>query len=241
MSQQKSGAIVGDSFPEADVVAYLRSHPDFFERHTPLLLRLKLPHETGHATVSLVERQVAMLRQRSNELERQLKNFLSVAKTNDALVENIHRLSIKLLQAQGLARKLEQIENSLREDFAAEHAALILFKHEPEPSLGRPGFARQIDAEDAELRPFSAFLRAARPRCGTLRDRQKAFLFPRDADSIVSAAMVPLGEAAKLGFLAIGSRDPDHFHPGKRMDFLSRIGELIAVALESEYGREHRQ
>jgi uncharacterized protein YigA (DUF484 family) len=53
--------------------------------------------------------------------------------------------------------------------------------------------------------------------------------------------MVPLGEAAKLGFLAIGSRDPDHFHPGKRMDFLSRIGELIAVALESEYGRLHRQ
>jgi uncharacterized protein YigA (DUF484 family) len=191
--------------------------------------------------VSLVERQVTMLRQRNSELERQLKNFLSVAKANDALVENIHRLSIKLLHARGLAAKLEQIENSLREDFSSEHAVLILFKRETAPEVGRPGFARQIDADDTELRPFSAFLRAARPRCGTLRDRQKEFLFPRDADSIVSAAMVPLGEAAKLGFLAIGSRDPDHFHPGKRMDFLGRIGELIAVALESEYGREHRQ
>ena len=238
MSQQKSGAVVGDSFPEADVVAYLRSHPDFFERHTPLLLRLKLPHETGPATVSLVERQVTMLRQRSSELERQLKNFLSVAKANDALVENIHRLSIKLLCARGLAAKLEQVENSLREDFAAEHAALILFKGET--GATRPGFARHVEPDDAELRPFSAFLRAARPRCGTLRDRQKEFLFPRDADSIVSAAMVPLGAEAKLGFLAIGSRDPDHFHPGKRMDFLGRIGELIAVGLESEYGREHR-
>jgi uncharacterized protein YigA (DUF484 family) len=241
MSQQKGGAVAGDSFPEADVVAYLRSHPDFFERHTPLLLRLKLPHQTGPATVSLVERQVAMLRQRSSELERQLKNLVSVAKANDALVENIHHLSIKLLRARGLAAKLEQVENSLREDFAAEHAALILFKGETVPDGGRPGFARQIDPDDTELRPFSAFLRAARPRCGTLRDRQKELLFPRDADSIVSAAMVPLGAEAKLGFLAIGSRDPDHFHPGKRMDFLGRIGELIAVALESEYGREHRQ
>jgi uncharacterized protein YigA (DUF484 family) len=240
MSQQKSGAVVGDSFPEADVVAYLRSHPDFFERHTPLLLRLKLPHETGPATVSLVERQVAMLRQRSSELERQLKNFLSVAKANDALVENIHRLSIKLLRARGLAATLEQIETSLREDFAAEHAALVLFKGDAVPAATRPGFARQIDPADADLRPFAAFLRASRPRCGALRDRQKDFLFPRDADSIVSAAMVPLGDAAKLGFLAIGSRDPDHFHPGKRMDFLGSIGELIAVALESEYGREHR-
>jgi uncharacterized protein YigA (DUF484 family) len=241
MSQQKGGAIVGDSFSEADIVAYLRSHPDFFERHTPLLLRLRLPHETGPATVSLVERQVAVLRQRSSELERQLKNLVSVAKANDALVENIHRLSIKLLRARGLTAKLEQVENSLREDFAAEHATLVLFNGAGVPDGGRPGFARRIDPDDTELRPFSAFLRASRPRCGTLRDRQKEFLFPRDADSIVSAAMVPLGEAAKLGFLAIGSRDPDHFHPGKRMDFLGRIGELIAVALESEYGREPRK
>jgi uncharacterized protein YigA (DUF484 family) len=241
MSQQKSSAAIGEPFTEADVAAYLRSHPDFFERHTPLLLRLRLPHEAGAATVSLVERQVAMLRQRNGELDRQLKNLLAVAKANDALVENIHHLSVKLMGAHGLAAKLEQLESSLREDFATEHAVLILFSGDSIPAAARAGFARQLDAEDPELRPFAAFLRAARPRCGTLRDRQKEFLFTRDADSIVSAAMVPLGAGAKLGFLAIGSRDPDHFHPGKRMDFLSRIGELVAVALESEYGRERRQ
>ena len=240
MSQQKSGAAIGDSFPEADVAAYLRSHPDFFERHTPLLLRLRLPHEAGAATVSLVERQVAMLRQRNGELETQLKNLLSVAKANDTLIENIHHLSTKLLRVHGLDAKLEQVESSLREDFSAEHAVLVLFKGEGVPEIARAGFARQLKTDDPDLRPFSAFLRAARPRCGILRDRQKEFLFARDADSIVSAAMVPLGAGAKLGFLVIGSRDPDHFHPGKRMDFLSRIGELIAVALESEYGRQRR-
>ena len=46
-----------------------------------------------------------------------------------------------------------------------------------------------------------------------------------------SAALVPLGADASLGFLIIGSRDPDHFHPGKRMDFLARLGELLSVAL----------
>jgi uncharacterized protein YigA (DUF484 family) len=34
--------------------------------------------------------------------------------------------------------------------------------------------------------------------------------------------------------LIIGSRDPDHFHPGKRMDFLARLGELLSVALVDE-------
>lgn len=240
MSQQKSGAAEGELFAEADVAAYLRSHPDFFERHTPLLLRLKLPHHTGSATVSLVERQVAMLRQRNGELERQLKDLVAVAKANNTLVENIHHLSLKLLKVDGLDAKLEQLETSLREDFAAEHAALVLFKGDATPRVARAGFVRQLDPDDPDLRPFASFLRTARPRCGTLRDRQKELLFAREADSIVSAAMVPLGTAAKLGFLAIGSHDPDHFHPGKRMDFLGRIGELIAIALESEYARHRR-
>lgn len=240
MSQHKS-AVMGESFAEADVATYLRSHPDFFERHTPLLLRLRLPHGAGDSTVSLVERQVAMLRQRNGELERQLKNLVAVAKANDALVENIHHLSVKLMRAEGLRAKLEQLENSLREDFSSEHAVLILFSGENVPPIPRSGFARELAPEDPVLRPFSAFLRAARPRCGVLRDRQKELLFERDAHSIVSAAMVPLGAGAKIGFLVIGSGDPDHFHPGKRMDFLSRIGELISVALESEYVRHRRQ
>jgi hypothetical protein len=235
MSQQKSGAAVGETFAEADIAGYLRSHPDFFERHAPLLLRLRLPHQTGSATVSLVERQVSMLRQRNGELERQLKDLLAVAKANNTLVENIHQLSVRLLRARGLETKLEQLEISLREDFGSEHAVLVLFES-PALSPGlRDGFVRQFPAEDPRLRPFAAFLRAARPRCGSLRDSQRELLFERDADTIVSAAMVPIGDGAKIGFLVIGSHDPDHFHPGKRVDFLSRLGELVAIAMESEY------
>jgi uncharacterized protein YigA (DUF484 family) len=135
-----------------------------------------------------------------------------------------------------LDAKLERLESSLREEFAAERAVLVLFDMAGlDP---RPGFARVMNREDETLRPFAAFLRAARPRCGPLRDRQREAVFGRDADSIASAAMVPLGAGAELGFLVIGSRDADHFHPGKRMDFLSRLGELVAVAIQT--GRADR-
>ena len=40
-----------------------------------------------------------------------------------------------------------------------------------------------------------------------------------------------MGPDSELGFLIIGSHDPDHFHPGKRMDFLARLGEVLAVAI----------
>ena len=233
MSQTKSSADFGDTFAESDVADYLRRHPDFFERNAGLLLKLRLPHQTGASTVSLVERQVSMLRHRNSELDRQLKELVAVAKLNNALVEKIHQLSLKLMAEQRLSGKLDQLERSLREDFAAERAVLILFENAVPAGELSSGFTRFFDRDDAVLKPYSAFLRAARPRCGPLRDRQREVAFGREADSIASAAMVPLGENAKLGFLVVGSRDPAHFHPGKRMDFLARLGELVAVAIES--------
>lgn len=233
MSRTDSEAEVSPSFTEADIAEYLRSHPDFFERHAALLASLKLPHPTGGA-VSLMERQVSVLRERNDELDRQFKDLLSVARQNNDLVEKIHQLSVKLMRTDGAAARLEQLENSLREDFAAESAVLVLFPTAGRRWPEREGFVEQIDRDDPALKPFAAFLKAARPRCGPIRDRQREVLFSRDPSSIASAAMVPLGEAADLGFLVIGSRDPDHFHPGKRVDFLHRLGELVTAALDTD-------
>jgi uncharacterized protein YigA (DUF484 family) len=236
MSHQQSGAAVGapvtDTVSEDSIADYLKSHPDFFERHAPLVLGLKLPHRAGGAAISLVERQVAMLRQRNAQLERQLKDLVAVAKQNDVLGEKIHQLCLKLMRASTIAVRLEQLETGLREDFAAERAVLVLFP-DALPGAVREGFVRRLDPDHADVRPFATFLGAAKPRCGPLRDRQKN-IFERDADAVTSAALVPLGVESRLGFLIIGSHDPDHFHPGKRMDFLARLGEVLAVAIRAE-------
>jgi hypothetical protein len=137
------------------------------------------------------------------------------------------------MRAHDLPARLEGLETGLREDFGAERAVLVLFDGKAPAAAQREGFVRRLAADDADVKPFAAFLRAAKPRCGPLRDRQK-YIFERDADTVSSAALVPLGADASLGFLIIGSRDPDHFHPGKRMDFLARLGELLSVALVDE-------
>ena len=45
-------------------------------------------------------------------------------------------------------------------------------------------------------------------------------------------ALVPLGKKTQIGFLAIGSADADRFHPGMSIDFLARIGDVVAGALK---------
>jgi hypothetical protein len=50
---------------EASVADFLSRHTDFFERHPALLAQLKIPHARGDSsTISLVERQVDLLRER---------------------------------------------------------------------------------------------------------------------------------------------------------------------------------
>jgi len=231
MSQPKSEATVAETFSEEDIAEYLHSHPDFFERHTKLLMSLKLAHQPGSDAVSLVERQVAMLRQRNGELERQLKDLVAVAKDNHALVEKIHQLAMLLMEPRSGAERMGILETSLREDFLAERAVLVLFSLPVDATLSDDGFVKVVDRDDPGLKPFASFLKSGRPRCGLLRGRQKSFAFGDNASEINSAALIPLGEHTELGFIVIGSRDPDYFHPGKGMDFLGRLGELVTVAL----------
>ena len=221
---------------EQDVVDYLRMHPNFFERHPGTLLELDLYHRPGRAAVSLVQRQVELLRKRNRKLESQLRDLVDVARDNHELVENIHELAIALLASAASEQRLRIIETSLKEDFSVECAALILFADPQAVRVGGgflkgDGFLKVVDRRDPGLNSFAGFLKSGQPRCGPLRSRQKSFAFGARDVELHSAALIPIGERAELGFIVIGSRDPDHFNPGKRMDYLSRLGEVVAMAL----------
>ena len=71
---------------EEAVASYLSATPEFFDRHAQLLARIRLPDtRSGASTVSLVERQVEVLRERNRQLERKVKDFVDVARENDVL------------------------------------------------------------------------------------------------------------------------------------------------------------
>ncbi len=215
---------------EDDVADWLRSQPDFFERHQTLLDTLRLPHSTGGPAVSLVERQVSVLRQNNLTLERKLRDLVEVARANETLAAKTHQLCLELLIAGDLAARVAILEDTLRTQFNTEQSVLVLFDSGVDAkNAGR--FLRIVSRKDDALAPFTTFLESSSPRCGRIRDSQRDFLFGEDNAEIGSAALVPLGPKSDTGFLAIGSRDADYFHPGKSLDFLTRLGELLGCAL----------
>lgn len=214
---------------EESVARFLQQHPDFFERHLPLLARLRLPHARGSAAISLVERQVEVLRARHAALEQKLADFVKVARANDATAERVHRFTRRLLRTGSRAATIEQLEASLREDFDAFHAVLVLIG--ADAACADQRFVKTIAADDPHLKSFESLFASGRPRCGQVRDSQRDFLFGGESDEIGSIALVPLGEQGRIGLLALGSNDRDRFHPGMSTDFLARMGDLIADAL----------
>jgi uncharacterized protein len=215
---------------EAETVArYLQQNPEFFESRQPLLARLRLPHARGSSTISLVERQVEVLRERHSALEQKLADFVTVARANDAVAEKLHRFTRRLLRAQTRQSAIEQLEASLREDFDSFHSVLVLIgAHE---GVVPQRFVRLVDADDVNLKSFESLFASGKPRCGQARDSQREFLFSADAPDIGSVALVPLGDHGALGVLALGSTDRDRFHPGMSTDFLARLADLISDVL----------
>lgn len=235
MTSQQHSTTVGSGTPtDEEVARFLASDPDFFQRHPGLLARLNLPHESGQGAVSLVERQLAVLREKNRKLESRLKELIGVARTNHELSDRIHRLALSLIGAGDTGTVIDTLETVLREDFGANDTVVVLFHNASDiVQDDDTRFLRRIERRSEALKPFSTFLERAKPRCGKARDAQLEFLFPEHAMEIGSIALVPLGERAEVGMLAIGSQDADRFHPGMSTDFLERIGELVGLAMSA--------
>ena len=229
MTTREARGVVAVETEEETISTYLQHNPDFFERHHAVLARLRLPHARGGSTISLVERQIEVLREKHAAVEAKLAEFVRVARANDALADKLHRFTRQLLRAGSPEAVIATMESSLRVDFDAFHSVLVLVGQHPD--ITPPRFVRLVRPDDVNLKSFETLFTSGKPRCGQARDSQREFLFGSDANEIGSVALVPLGEKGSIGLLALGSTDRDRFHPGMSTEFLARMADLIADSL----------
>ena len=217
---RESGAL------DAQAVAdYLLAHPDFLRERRKLLTQLNIPHPAGGGAVSLVERQVEVLRQENRKLEQRLVDWMEIARANDRLLAHLHELAIAILGEADLEQRLEVLTRKLHSDFGADEAVLVRV------GKGHDGaHVRYLERTDAGCDGILETLESGRPMCRPLSEKRRERLFPGNK-RLASAAFVPLGVGAANGFLALASNDPKHFHPSLDTTYLARLGELVTAAL----------
>lgn len=204
------------------VAEYLRQHPDFFIDYENLLPDLALPHHTGEHAISLVERQVSVLRTRNRDVRQRLNRLLEVARENDRLFQKTQKLVLAVLEQRTAEEIVDAVESSLRDDYQVDTCRLLLLN--------------SVEPQEAEQH-IGALLTNRQPLCGHLRPQETAFLFAQASQPVRSAAVVSIArphaaaDEQPLAVLAIGSFDAEHYQAGMGTLFLSYIAEVLSRTL----------
>ena len=214
-----------EALNDDSVMRYLRDHADFFGRHPMLLTDLSLPHDSGQA-ISLVERQVAILRERNIDMRKRLAHLVGAANTNDTLFEKTRRFTLAMLDADDLDAIDSIFASILIDDFAADHARCF-FTH-PHIFTSRHHL---IYCSDAHELPLNQLTQGTGISCGMLREDEFQKLFGDTAKVDGSAALIQIQHGDVVGILAIGSHDPVRFSPDMGTLFIRYIGDVLSRVL----------
>ena len=218
-SNESSAAEVATELNDDLVRDYLKDNGDFLQRNPDMLDHLHISHASGSA-VSLVEKQVAVLRERNMDMRHRLNTLTANARENDKLYELTRTLVLQLLEADSMEFLYQAFIRSMAEDFKVEHASMILFGDSVSD-----GDCRIENADSAKIE-IGALLKNRTPVCGVLRKEELAYLFP-EATDIGSAALMPLANGSELGLIAVGSSDANRYSGNMGTLFLGHIAEVM--------------
>ena len=216
---------IRDGLDAMEVASYLRRHPDFLNEFPDLALALVLPREQGQAA-SLASYQLDVLRDKNRELNRRLHELIEIAHENQLLMVRVHTLTLALMRAGSLPETLNAVVAALTEDFNTDLVRIVLFRADGDLPIAE---WLLLEPEGARALPaFAEFLKRGEPLCGRLQQDKLDALFGSRVGEVASAVLLPV---AGVGMLAVGSQDPNRFHPGMGTVFLKLIAEAVASAV----------
>ncbi len=193
------------------IAEYLEQNPAFFSRHPQLLATLNLPSQQD-GTISLVERQAAIMRQKISTLEDEITSLMAMAAQNQQLYLKFSKLFDLLLGCEDTASMAKTIDDYLCSALTLDDSQLIIF----EQDAPRQHYENLIIQRCGRSNHY----------LGRINQQEQQLLFGQQVDG--SIALIGLGKHGELGLLAISSRDPNHFHPEMDNLMLMQLCRLIS-------------
>ena len=208
-----------DTLDPKDVEAFLRAHPNFLQDRPGLLAALNLPHG-GEGAVSLVERQVSVLRERNIASRQKLAELSDIGRENDRLLDATRNTILALLAGENRADLTGIWRDQVTGTFQADMGALVWLDGSSD------------DAEEALL--ASKLIRQGGGFSGVLRPEEMETVFGTAAAE-GSAALVAIRSGEDdIGVLGVGSHDTQRYQAGDGTLFLEYLAEVIGQLQVSE-------
>jgi uncharacterized protein len=219
----------------ADVIDFLRANPNFLDQHPQLLSELNVPHGSGSA-VSLVERQVGVLREESARQKKQFEDVIHHARSNELLTRKIHILTLALMNAVGLQAIFASLESGLCEDFGADRVAILVFAESA--AVDGEALASFVGAHAPARTAFAPVIGAHSSACGPLDAAQAALVF--DGAFTGSAVVMPLNGRGWDGVVVCASNDPTRYSADMGTELLDYLRDVATLVITPWVKRSQR-
>jgi uncharacterized protein YigA (DUF484 family) len=202
---------------------HLTKNPDFFEQNPDVFEVINISHDSGKA-ISLVERQISILRERNSEMITQIDQMQAAAKDNVLLMKKTNRLVLNLIQANDLNSLSKALTVSLKSDFSTEFFSLTLINNDSAATKTAVNFVSESEAKSI----IGNILSAKKAVCGKRNDEEISLLFGNQAEDIGSVLALPLKTTNTFGVLALGHSDPEFYTKEIGTVFIDYIGDLLS-------------
>lgn len=203
------------------ITEFLRLNPDYFVDHADMLADITVPHPYSGQAISLGERQVLALRDKSRNLEIKLRELIQFAEENDAIGDKLHKLSLALMRAKSLEAVLQSFYLSLSESFAVPHTIVRVWADDaPDlPEFSKVSVDIQVLVEGLN-----------QPQCGPDVPEEVRAWFGEVGVHQKSFAIAPLKDGRLSGLMVLASEDGKRFYPEMGTLYLAWLAELAGAA-----------
>ena len=208
-----------------DVVAYLKAHPDFFEKHPELAEAMALvPRVQGPGVIDMQQAILKRLRSEIDRLKNERTEIIANSKQNQIVQNRIQAAVISIIQASTFEKMIHVVTHELPELLDVDFITLAIEANADAPKRVpvRGVYVLAPGAIDAAIGPD----KHARLRADIAGE--EAF-FGDIARFVKSDVLMRLrvSSGSPDGVMCFGSRDPQAFGPEQATELLFFLSKVL--------------
>ena len=226
-----------------EIAVYLNDHLEFFNNYPELLGKIKsidnkdIPICKSN-TLSMSGRLIKRAKEDKEKLQSKLEWFVEVARANKVIHQHLFEIERLILKSTQLDQMVKQLGEEITLRFKIPYALLYLvdggdhyMEHKLEDRFSKKlegllTFTDQITINTwfkGELKPVL-----------TSEIKTDSKVFGKELKNIQSECIIPIINRGDIcGAIALGATKPRHFHNGLQTEYLERMADRLAIAIDN--------
>ena len=226
-----------------EIAVYLNDHLEFFNNYPELLGKIKsidnkdIPICKSN-TLSMSGRLIKRAKEDKEKLQSKLEWFVEVARANKEINQHLFEIERLILKSTQLDQMVKQLGEEITLRFKIPYALLYLvdggdhyMEHKLEDRFSKKlegllTFTDQITINTwfkGELKPVL-----------TSEIKTGSKVFGKELKNIQSECIIPIINRGDIcGAIALGATKPRHFHNGLQTEYLERMADRLAIAIDN--------